>query len=91
MREFTKDERQTIAGEFRAAKRIFNLYGERFICHALSGNCLARTVVRERLNGFLTLENWLRDAGIKSSEIRPSRMRAYRRRWLDELVKEFSE
>jgi len=51
----------------------------------------ARMIVRVRITGFYTLENWLQDkCGIPIDDtLQSKRMQAYRHTWLKQLIKEF--
>jgi len=83
-----------------------NKYGcipgkEEFVCHAIARVETAanlatiircRGVIRSRMNNCGTLERWLQVNGHATArQCTSKRMQAYRKRWLDELVREFKE
>lgn len=99
--KYTKQERKQIASAFRDARELIASDDERYICYALGGVCLegaeeALQIVQERLDQpkNFTLTDWLhRVHGIDTSFVDDyeEQMRLYRLRWLDALIKEFSE
>lgn len=99
--KYTKQQRKQIAAAFREARKVIASDDERYICYALGEICLdgaenAIQVVQERLDQpkMLTLADWLlRVHGIDAGFVDDyaEQMRLYRLRWLDALIKEFSE
>lgn len=97
---YTKQQRMEIAAAFRDAKVLIESGIQTYICCALQNvvandGLLAKNVIRQRLgNDYHTLNSWLRDvAGVswRLTEHSDRQMRLYRLRWLDALIKEFSE
>jgi hypothetical protein len=98
-------ERQQIADAFAEVRRRFQTQNEEFICNTLDdlrrsrcypGSTAASRVVKDRLGGEFTLNNWVRK-NVTRREEHDCRtrcyspiMRKYRLRWLDALIKEFS-
>lgn len=99
MRTYTKEERRQIAQAFRAAKGLlWDGIGpcpsaeKMAICFVLdeSGHPFeeaAREVIAERLDGWITLGDWLREQGI--TEWTSQQLQAHRHAWLDKLIDEF--
>ena len=99
-------DRWQIAAAFAEVRwRFQNHPDEEFICNTLddlahtgrySGAKAAKAVVKARLGGEHTLNNWVRKNVIRAEEHDERTrcyswtMREYRLRWLDALVKEFS-
>jgi hypothetical protein len=93
----TKTERQQIAAAFRAARRVFVRRGARPICSALQDSRhearnAARRVVQGRIGERLYVHEWLVEvAKVPREFITYENVRAYRLRWLDSLIEEFSK
>lgn len=52
----------------------------------------ATSVIRARLGSFTRVESWLvHVTKVDVSQLRPANVQAYRHRWLDALIKEFSK
>lgn len=104
MRKLTPYERTHVAEAFKTCKP-FLWNGQRgidkrqgtsrFICQALYDSkarygYLAREIVMERLDGNNTVDAWLANRKIyRGSDDR--KIQAFRHRWVDELIKEFSK
>lgn len=89
------------------AKSAHAIHKEQFICYAIlraeeRGKCewhetiLARRMIMERLCGRYNIECWLQNRiGYQkyfAAKLRnPDVIQEYRHRWLDELIREFSE
>ena len=108
MKAFTPYERQVVADIFKKAKVILEQGQCDYICTSLGWtfrySCpedseeyraykLAKTIVMERLEGQLSLENWLEKKGFFFPEVIPSelkqKLRNHRLQWLDLLIAEF--
>lgn len=96
--KYTKQERKQIAAAFKRAKRDIANCRHEFICVALewaemSGSENAIDVIDDRLCQYDTLNSWVRAHAKASPEVsgETEQMRLYRLRWLDALIKEFSE
>lgn len=66
-----------------------------FICHALDkvgtpGAKEAQGIIRDRF-GLGTIYGWLRNYGISTSLLTDDNVQAYKHRWLDSVIKEFSK
>ena len=98
--------RKQIAKAFKAAKPYLKTYNtpvgvERtsFICFALEYSktpCYvvdaAARVIMDRLHPNSTVYGWLlHQAKIPKHDLTPENVQAYRHRWLDSLIKEFSK
>jgi hypothetical protein len=88
-----KIKNRAISTAFKKAKK--HLIDCTFICVALNHYCdldyPCESIVKERMEGYYTLETWLESRGIiilARSNYREE-MLEYRHRWLDELIKEF--
>lgn len=90
-----------IAEAFRIAKEIHASGKTAFICHAtcqayntshISADILniCIRIIKERLDGCITVDEWLIDNGVDSREMTPEAMFKYRQAWLDKLIEEFS-
>ncbi len=104
MKKLAFFERRRIAEAFKACKPLL-WNGEadldkieggcRYICNALSESgagyaYLAREIVMERLGGSNTVDAWLANRKIyRGNDDR--KIQAFRHRWVDELIKEFSK
>ena len=86
----------------KIARDMIECEDERFICHAVvwsayykkgyhaAGKRVADFISRS-LNGHYTLDAWLEVvAGVHYSKLTAKRMREYRLRYIDHLIKEFS-
>ena len=108
MKALTPYERQVVAKAFKKAKVIFEEGQYQYICTALRWALprsyseaseeyraykLAKAIVGERLEGRLSLENWLDYKGFfiprdPSPELE-QKLRNHRLQWLDLLIAEF--
>jgi len=67
-----------------------------YICHSLelstplAGAMAARNVIHTRLNGPGSVVTWLLKQGIPAEDLTKDNVQAYRHRWLQELIREFS-
>lgn len=108
MKALTPYERQVVAKTFKKAKVILEQGKRDYICTALRCTLpriyseaseeyraykLAKDIVVERLEGQLSLENWLEKKGFFFPEVIPSeleqKLRNHRLQWLDLLIAEF--
>ena len=108
MKALTPYERQGVADTFKKAKVIFEKNRYQYICTALRGTLtynyseaseeyqaykLAKAIVKERLEGRLSLESWLKKRGfLFHTELTPEveqKLRNHRLQWLDLLIAEF--
>ena len=108
MKPLTTYERQAVADAFKKAKVILEQGRCDYICIALRwtlphgvledseehrAHKLAKAIVMERLEGQLSLENWLEKKGFFFPEvISPEveqKLRNHRLQWLDLLIAEF--
>lgn len=99
----TRAQRTVIAKAFTEARRHIDNCEEGFICNALFiaylrrsidswAQSTAREIIRTRMGGEDTLECWLQEcANVPTNQLTNENMRAYRLRWLDALIKEFSK
>lgn len=93
----TKTERQQIAEAFRAARARIKAGQNSAICLALQDSGhearnAARRVVQRRIGKRLYVYQWLIDvAKVPHDLITYENLRAYRLRWLDALIEEFSK
>ncbi len=95
-----------LAKIFREAKANLSTgYGqtgsEVFICHAIDNTSFdmgigeAIDIIQTRLNGLTSIEDWLvHNKYLEKNELveytRIGQIQAFRHRWLDSLIKEFS-
>lgn len=97
---YTDKQRAGIAAAFRAAKPLLwdgapDRPGQHdFICFALDATAYryrhtARNIVRERLDGYLSMCTWLARQGVRKKQMTPTRVQAHRHAWLDMLIAEF--
>ena len=108
MKALTPYERQVVADTFKKAKVIFEKSRYQYICTALRGTLthnypeapeeyqaykLAKAIVKERLEGRLSLESWLKKRWFPIPEVIPpeleQKLRNHRLQWLDLLIAEF--
>lgn len=97
--KYTKQQRMEIAEAFRAARKIVDSGAEDFICVALQVSDArysseARHIISSRIHPYDTLNTWLMKnhrPSRRHSRMNGAQMRLYRLRWLDALIKEFSE
>ena len=99
--KYTKQQRKDLHKAFRAAQPYLEEQG--FVCWAvgeayiagkidLEQITLARSLIEHRIRPHHTVSDWLVvSAGVPDKEITPKAMRAYRKRWLESLIKEFSK
>lgn len=72
---------------------------QEYICHSILESCgpsvprvAALNVVQSRLGGYYSLETWvLRNIPNVGYPVNKDDMQAYRHRWLDALIEEFSQ
>lgn len=102
---YTKRERKQIVTALTACKKHLwdgtgDMLGHRFICYALSdtglvGANLARQVIMDRLfaaGGYGNVAKYLKHTqGLIDIDMRNPEVQAFRHRWVDHLIKEFSE
>lgn len=104
---YSRKQRREIANAFRDAYQEIEQYDEVYICHALTNSAAIHIIetrmgktqggwVRrpcgERKRAMLySLDDWLYDRGFSRRKLDSGNMREYRLRWLDALIKEFSE
>jgi hypothetical protein len=77
------------------------IYKERYICWAIDcddgpaadrRNSPAKKIIMDRLVGHNTICNWLRyRARVPEELLTPKNVQAFRHRWLDSLIVEFSK
>ena len=99
--KYTKQQRRDLHKAFKAAESYLEKQG--FLCWALeiayaagkiteSQQKLAKNLIEYRIRPHNTVCGWLHSsAGIPNREFTPGAMKAYRKRWLESLVKEFSK
>ena len=98
---YTKQQREDLYKAFKAAEPYLDSHT--FLCCALDAARMREEITREqlrlaeglvtkRIHPQYTVLDWLREsAGIPEVELEIELIRAYRRRWLESLIKEFSE
>lgn len=101
-----KIERLLVAAVFRTAKSALwdgskKYYGSAFICIAITrthphhipryATTLAKEIISGRINGYYTLDAYLKD-GLKISQhsLTARNVQVFRHLWLDSLIQEFS-
>ena len=99
--KYTKQQRRDLHKAFKAAESYLEKQG--FLCWALeiayrAGKItegqqkLAKRLLANRIHPHHTVGTWLnRSAGVPDREFTPKAMEAYRKRWLESLIKEFSK
>ena len=99
--KYTKQQRKDLHKAFRAAQPY--LEEQVFLCWAVveahaagmittEQKELAKNLIEHRMYPYVTVGGWLRsDAGVPNKELTPKAMKAYRKRWLESLIKEFSK
>lgn len=99
--KYTKQQRKDLYKAFKAAQPYLEEQG--FVCWALGDaykvgkitteqQKLAKRLINDRIHPHYTVGTWLnRSAGIPDRLFTPKAMEAYRKRWLESLIKEFSE
>ena len=98
-RKYTPEERKQIVSALKYAKRKLSRTTQddlaHHICFALStsdGAKMARFVIMERLARAVSVPNWLHRRGlINVTRYDKTIVQSYRHRWVDALIKEFSE
>lgn len=103
---YTKKQRAEIATAFRAAKKYLAVDHRtrggklsRYICYALqaadghySGKRRAREIITTRLGGESSVRGYLLYVvGIPARQLSIEKIQAFRHRWLDSLIEEFSK
>ena len=74
---------------------------EEFICialNAVANECpgtrvdayRVRHIIRQRLEGYITLEGWLEKKGINVDKATRQQLQQHRHAWVDKLIEEFS-
>lgn len=101
MTKYTKKQRKQIAAALRQAKKKLPWSKEpnaRYnICYALSnshGANLARGIIEDRLGDLSYVTSWLWHAGYLPAAYEDwdwTEIQAYRHRWVDALIEEFSK
>lgn len=98
--KYTKQQRKDLYAAFKAAESYLEKQG--FLCWAVveahradkiteSQQELAKNLIKHRIHPHHTVSTWLnRSARIPNKKITSKAMKAYRKRWLESLVKEFS-
>ena len=99
--KYTKQQRRDLHKAFKAAQPYLEKQG--FLCWAVveahragkiteSQQELAKCLLANRICPHHTVGTWLnRSAGVPNKELTPKAMKAYRKRWLASLIKEFSK
>lgn len=96
--------RHDIAAAFKQARPLIASEQERFICVALtfgrfhplkSAGEAAEEIVMERIEhgsgGYFTLDTWVTERVLHGHQPSLKDMQAFRLRWLDSLIVEFSQ
>jgi len=98
---YPEQQRKDLHAAFKAAESYLEKQG--FLCWAVtaayeagmiteSQQNLAKSLIEHRIHPHHTVGTWLnRSAGVPDREFTPKAMKAYRKRWLAALVKEFSK
>lgn len=98
---YTKQQRRNLHASFKAAEP--HLDSHTFLCWALDAAhgreeitseqwSLAKELIAKRIHPEGTVRYWLEEsAGVPKAELKTEPVRAYRKRWLESLIKEFSE
>jgi len=98
---YPEQQRKDLYAAFKAAESYLENQG--FLCWAVtaayeagmiteSQQNLAKSLIEHRIHPHHTVGTWLnRSAGVPDREFTPKAMKAYRKRWLAALVKEFSK
>ena len=98
---YTEQQREDLRKAFKAAEPYLDSH--RFLCWALgsahkagtiteSQQTLAKRLINYRIHPHHTVGTWLnRSARVPDREFTPKAMKAYRKRWLASLIKEFSK
>ena len=99
--KYTEQQRKDLYAAFKAAESYLEKQG--FLCWAVttayeagmiteSQQNLAKSLIEHRICPYNTVGTWLHSsAGIPNKELTPKAMKAYRKRWLESLIKEFSK
>ena len=99
--KYTKQQRKDLHKAFKAAETYLEKQG--FLCWAVtaayeagmiteSQQKLAKNLIEHRIHPHHTVGRWVHSsAGVPNKELTPKAMKAYRKRWLESLVKEFSK
>ena len=99
--KYTEQQRRDLHKAFKAAEPYLEKQG--FLCWAVTAayeagkidpeqEKLAKNLIEHRICPHHTVGIWLTaSAGIPNRELTPKAMKAYRKRWLASLVKEFSK
>ena len=99
--KYTKQQRKDLHKAFRAAEPY--LEDQFFLCWALntayeagmiteSQQDLAKNLIEHRIHPHFAVGIWLHSSvGVPNKELTPKAMKAYRKRWLESLIKEFSK
>lgn len=98
---YTKQQRRDLHAAFKAAESYLKKQG--FLCWALeiaytAGKItekqykLAKNLIEHRIHPHFTVSAWLvASAAVPDRELTRKAKRAYRKRWLASLIKEFSK
>ena len=99
--KYTKQQRKDLHTAFKAAQpyleeQVFLCWavGEAYIAGKidLEQITLARSLIEHRIHPHHTVSDWLVvSAGVPNRELTVKTKRAYRKRWLESLIKEFSK
>lgn len=99
--KYTEQQRKALYAAFKAAESY--LEKQVFLCWALesaytagkiteSQQDLAKNLIEHRIHPHFAVGRWLHSSvGVPNKELTPTTMSAYRKRWLESLVKEFSK
>lgn len=99
--KYTKQQRRNLHKAFKAAQPY--LEEQFFLCWAvgeayiagkidLEQITLARSLIEHRIHPHFAVGRWLHSSvGVPNKELTPKAMKAYRKRWLESLIKEFSK
>ena len=99
--KYTEQQRKDLYAAFKAAESYLEKQG--FLCWAVtaayeagkiteSQQELAKNLIEHRIHPHHMVCVWLHNsAGIPNREFTPKAMKAYRKRWLASLIKEFSK
>ena len=95
--KYTKQQRRNLHKAFKAAQPY--LEEQFFLCWAVveahragkiteSQQDLAKNLIEHRIHPHFAVG---RSVGVPNKELTPKAMKAYRKRWLESLIKEFSK
>ena len=99
--KYTKQQRRDLHKAFKAAESYLKKQG--FLCWAVveahragmiteSQQEFAKNLIEHLIHPYTTVCAWLnRSVGVPNKELTSKAMKAYRKRWLESLIKEFSK